>query len=300
LSANHTVFAAQDGAPATVVDTGHARHAPLTVALVRHALGGELPQRIVNTHLHSDHCGGNHALQQAGTGAGAAIPTWVPAGGWAAAHAWDQARLSYQATGQHCPRFETHGALLEGDMLRLGRADWQVLAAPGHDPDALMLFEPQTRTLLAGDALWESRLAIIFPELEDQPGFGATRATLARIEALAPRWVIPGHGAAFEDAGAALAASRARLAAFERQPERHTRHAARALTLFHMMEVAQQPRAHLEAWLVNTPICLTMARQLGVTDAAAWARALVAELLDQGLLVADSQDALHLPPLAPD
>ena len=49
-------------APA-LIDTGHAKHAARTVALVREALGGQPLARIAHTHLHSDHCGGNAALQ---------------------------------------------------------------------------------------------------------------------------------------------------------------------------------------------------------------------------------------------
>ncbi|HSI60717.1 MAG TPA: MBL fold metallo-hydrolase, partial [Ideonella sp.] len=274
LSANHIVFAGGE-APATVVDTGYARHAELTIALLAHALGGQALQRIVNTHLHSDHCGGNHALQARWSG----LQTLVPAASFGAVAQWDEAVLSYRATGQHCERFQVDGMLQPGEMLALGAARWQVLAAGGHDPDAVMLFEPQTRTLISGDALWEDRLAIIFPEIEGEPGFGPARETLARIEALRPRWVIPGHGAAFEDAGAALAASRRRLDAFERDPARHLRHAARALVMFHMMEVQQHGRAALQAWLQATPIFQRMAaRSAGPAGIPAWAADLVAGL----------------------
>ena len=66
LSSNNVVIHAAAGEPgAVLVDTGHVGHAEQTVALVRHALRGEPLARIVNTHLHSDHCGGNAALQRA-------------------------------------------------------------------------------------------------------------------------------------------------------------------------------------------------------------------------------------------
>jgi glyoxylase-like metal-dependent hydrolase (beta-lactamase superfamily II) len=198
LSANHIVFAACGDAPATIVDTGYARHAGMTLALVAHALAGRPLGRIVNTHLHSDHCGGNQALQARYGG----VETLVPAPSLDVVRAWDEERLSYRPTGQRCERFRADGAIAPGGRLRLGTADWQVHAAPGHDPDAVLLFEPQTRTLISGDALWEDRLAIIFPELYGQDGFGPARRTLALIESLAPRQVIPGHGAVFGDVAA--------------------------------------------------------------------------------------------------
>jgi glyoxylase-like metal-dependent hydrolase (beta-lactamase superfamily II) len=281
LSANHVVFAARSDAPATIVDTGYARHAGMTLALVDRALGGQPLQRIVNTHLHSDHCGGNRALQARYPG----VATFVPAPSLDVVRAWDEARLSYRPTGQLCERFQADGAITAGTTLRLGETDWQVHAAPGHDPDAVLLFEPQTRTLISGDALWEDRLAIIFPELYGEDGFGPTRRTLALIESLAPRQVVPGHGAVFGDVTTALAASRRRLDAFEKDPARHAQHAARALVMFHMMEHQQRERSAFEAWLLRTPIFGLSLRQGGASGPpGAWAHGLVGRLVDDGLL----------------
>jgi glyoxylase-like metal-dependent hydrolase (beta-lactamase superfamily II) len=291
LSANHIVFAGASDAGATVVDTGHVRHAPMTLALIDQALAGQPLRRIVNTHLHSDHCGGNAALQARHPG----VSTWVPAPSLGAVHAWDAQLLSYAPTGQQCVRFRADGGLKHDQWLSLGPARWRVLSAPGHDPDAVILFEPQTRTLIAGDALWQDRLAIIFPELEDKPGFAVTRRTLDQIEALQPRWVVPGHGSPFEDVAGALASSRQRLTAFEREPLRHVRHAARALTMFHMMECRAQDHRLLSAWLEQTPLFMRMAGQLaGPMGPASWARGLLQGLVDEGLLVRLG-DILELP-----
>lgn len=282
LSANQTVFGAADAqTPATVVDTGYASHADMTLALVDRALAGEALGRIVNTHLHSDHCGGNRALQARHTG----IRTAVPVPSLEAVRAWDEQRLTYQLTGQYCERFQADEAVVPGARIRLGPAWWEVHAAPGHDPDAVLLFEPQTRTLIAGDALWEDRLAIIFPELAGQDGFGPARRTLALIESLRPRCVVPGHGAPFGDVAAALAASRQRLDAFERAPARHANHAARALVMFHMLEHRRQGRAALAQWLLDTPI-FGMAWRAGATaePAARWAQTLLDSLVDDGVL----------------
>ncbi len=60
LSANNIVLMGPDGT--ALVDSGYHTHAAQTVALVGHALAGRPLDRLVNTHLHSDHCGGNAAL----------------------------------------------------------------------------------------------------------------------------------------------------------------------------------------------------------------------------------------------
>jgi glyoxylase-like metal-dependent hydrolase (beta-lactamase superfamily II) len=284
LSANQVVFAACGDVPATVVDTGFCTHAQQTLALVDHALGGERAGRIVNTHLHSDHCGGNRAFQDRGD-----VETWVPAGGFAAVAAWAEDALSYRSSGQACPRFRADRALQAGAGITLGEAEWTIHAAPGHDMDAVMLFEPQTRTLISGDALWEERLAIIFPELVGQDGFGPTRSTLDLIERLAPREVIPGHGRPFGDVAAALTASRERVAAFERNPERHAQHAARALLMFHLLEIRSAPAQELAEWMLGTPIYRCAAQRAGLDEAAAIRQAAdhVRKLVDDGVLLQD-------------
>jgi len=282
LSANQAVFRACGSIPATVVDTGFSAHAAQTLALIDHALGGAPLGRIVNTHLHSDHCGGNAALQARG-----GVQTWIPSPSVGAVGRWDEDALSYRLTDQPCPRFVADRALVAGASIELGEATWQVHAAPGHDMDAVMLFEPQTRTLISGDALWEQRLAIIFPELVGEDGFGPTRATLSLIERLQPRAVLPGHGRPFCDVGRALAASRERVAAFERQPERHAQHAARALLMFHLLEVREAGFIELVAWMQRTPIYRSVARRAGLDEAGAadWAGTHVRRLVDDGVLL---------------
>ena len=282
LSANQAVFRAAGAVPATVVDTGFSLHADQTLALIDHALDGAPLGRIVNTHLHSDHCGGNAALQARGE-----VETWIPSPSLPAVERWDEDALSYRLTDQPCPRFAADRVLVSGGTIALGEAAWQIHAAPGHDMDAVMLFEPQTRTLIAGDALWEQRLAIIFPELVGADGFGPTRATLSLIERLQPRAVLPGHGRPFEDVAGALAASRERVAAFERQPERHAQHAARALVMFHLLEVREAGFADLVAWMLRTPIYRTVAQRAGLdhAGATAWAATQLRRLVDEGALL---------------
>ena len=282
LSANQAVFAAHGTTPATVVDTGFSMHSEQTLALVQHALAGEPLARILNTHLHSDHCGGNAAFQDLG-----GVETWIPLQSFAAVAQWNEDALSYRLTDQPCPRFTADHALVPGERIALGAALWEIHAAPGHDMDAVMLFEPQTRTLIAGDALWEERLAIIFPELAGHDGFGPTRDTLALIERLRPSTVLPGHGRPFDDVAMALASSRERVAAFERQPERHAQHAARALLMFHMLEVRESGVADLVDWMCRTPIYRMVARRAGIDPARAtdWAGGHVRRLVDDGVLL---------------
>lgn len=250
LSANNIVFAGDEKEPAAVVDTGYVSHVDQTIALVRHALGGKPLEQIVNTHLHSDHCGGNAGLQRHWPAARIAVPH----GYQGALTPWDEAQLSYRRTGQRCEVFVPDRTLLPGTEIQLGPARWQIHSAPGHDPEAVLFFEPVERVLISGDALWQERLAIIFPELSGEAGFEAAHEALNLIEDLRPRVVLPGHGNAFTDVADAIAQSRGRLDIFARYPERHRKHAARALVMYHMLEVQQVERVQLQDWIVHTPV----------------------------------------------
>lgn len=247
LSSNNILIQGEHGT--ALVDSGYCTHAPQTLALVQAALNGRPLDLLVNTHLHSDHCGGNAALQ-------AAYPqlhTLIPPGHAPFVRDWDPQQLSYTPTGQQCPRFGFDGVLLPGTSIELGDAAWQVHAAPGHDPHSVVLFEPFSRTLLSADALWQRGFGVVFPELDGEDGFDAVAATLDVIEALQPAVVIPGHGAPFADVTDALAFARARLDAFVANPAKHLSHAAKVLLKFKLLDAQRMSRAELLAWAQGTP-----------------------------------------------
>ena len=233
LSSNNVLLFDDDG-QATIVDTGYVTHKDQTLALVRHALAGRLLARIVNTHLHSDHCGGNALLKGA---FGATIH--IPPGHADAVARWDEDELTYRATGQQCDRFVHDGVIKPGTVLRMGGMEWLAYPAPGHDPHSLVLWASAPRILISADALWSNGFGVIFPELEGESGFAEQRAMLQLIETLAPRLVIPGHGAPFTDLGAAIVRAHARLDALSASLERNARHAAKVLLKFYLLEVRQ-------------------------------------------------------------
>lgn len=279
LSSNNLLVFDADAA--TLIDSGHVRHAGQTVALLRLALGGARLTRLVNTHLHSDHCGGNAALAQAFEG----LRIIVPPGGFAAARDWDEDALSYRATAQRCARFVPDAALRTEAPLVLGGRPWDVIAAPGHDPDAVMLFDARHGLLVSGDALWENGFGVVFPELDGEPGFDDVAAVLDAIERLPVAVVVPGHGAPFTDVASALARARSRLASWRADPRRHARHAAKVLVKYHLMEEGAQPEAELAAWAAAAPLLGRLWARAGRAEADApsgWCRQLVDELVAAG------------------
>jgi glyoxylase-like metal-dependent hydrolase (beta-lactamase superfamily II) len=281
LSSNNVLLHGQ-GAGAVLVDSGHMVHGEQTVALLRQSLGGEALQALVNTHLHSDHCGGNAAVQRALGGR-----IMIPPGSWAAARAWDEDALSYRPTGQRCERFVPDAVIEPGDTLVVGRRRWQALAAPGHDPHSIILHDAEHAVVISADALWENGFGVVFPELEGEPAFDEVRLALDLIESLDARWAIPGHGAPFTDLRGALQRARRRLAAFVADPERHARHAVKVLVKYHLLEEKSQPWPAFERWFCAAALCHAVWERLGAPEGrlAAFGERIVRELADSGALV---------------
>ena len=290
LSSNNVLLTGRDHT--ALVDSGYTTHSDQTLALVGHALQGRPLDLLVNTHLHSDHCGGNFALQ-------ARYPellTMIPPGEADAVLRWDQTKLSYRATGQECPQFEFDLTLEPGTLVDLGGRAWEVHAAPGHDPHAVLLFEPVSHVLISGDALWERGFGVVFPEMWGEPSFDEVGATLDLIESLDPVCVIPGHGSAFDQVDCALATARDRLDAFVRSPEKHARHAFKVLIKFKLLDAKRIARRQLVAWLDGAAYLQQM-RQRFAPDKELWewSAELVGELTKSGAAREEGEFILDSP-----
>jgi glyoxylase-like metal-dependent hydrolase (beta-lactamase superfamily II) len=287
LSANNILFIGHHDT--ALVDTGYCSHAEQTVELLRSALQGRPLDRILNTHLHSDHCGGNAALQKAWPG----VLTAIPPGQADHVRQWNPYALSYTPTGQECPPFRAEALLTPGSCVLLGDKPWQVHAAPGHDPHSVVLFEPRSRVLISADALWENGFGVVFPELEGDDAFAEVAATLDIIEKLAPQVVIPGHGPVFADAPLAIAGARRRLEGFVRDPGKHALYAAKVLLKYKLLEWQQIRMADLTAWARATPY-FGMLRERHFPDQAEsqWLDHLADELVRSGA-ASRQGDMLH-------
>ena len=285
LSSNNILFIGRE--QTALVDSGYATHAPQTLQLVSHLLQDRPLDLLLNTHTHSDHVGGNAALQKA-----YGCRTIIPAAEAPAVRDWDEEALSYRATGQQCPRFRFDATMAAGDVLSLGDMEWQVLGAPGHDPHSLILYCPAQRILISADALWENGFGVIFPELEGEPGFDATRATLEQIAALDVRLVIPGHGAPFSDVAGALQRAFNRLDYLAADPARNAQNGIKVLVKFRLLERKRIPLAELRQWMHEVPLLATSNRMhlrmeeeaLADWTASQLVRAGVARI-EQGVLV---------------
>jgi glyoxylase-like metal-dependent hydrolase (beta-lactamase superfamily II) len=288
LSSNNILI--QGGDSAVLIDSGYCTHAEQTLALVDTTLQGQPLGLLLNTHLHSDHCGGNAALQARYP----VLHTLIPPGHAEYVRMWDAHALSYTPTGQQCPQFRMDGALQPGTEMHLGDLLWQVHAAPGHDPHSVILFEPASRTLVSADALWERGFGVVFPELDGEGAFDEVAATLDLIERLNPATVIPGHGAPFVDAPAALAFARQRLNGFVQNPAKHLQYAAKVLLKFKLLEAQRLEKEALLGWARSTPYFAAMlATHFGGQTFEAAADQLVLDLVRSGAATVEGSLVLN-------
>ncbi len=231
LSSNNIVFT--QGQQTAVVDTGYCSYAAQTLALIRSTLAERDLDLISNTHLHRDLSGGKALVQSDFSSASVLIPP----GQAAFVTDWDADALSYTPTGQSCPRFFHNLVLQPGMTVQLGDFHWEIHAAPGHDPHSVILFEPQTHTLISADALWGNGFGVVFQELEGIEAFDEVAATLDVIERLNASTVILGHGSVLTDVEAALSRARSHLYRFIEDPLGHANYGAKVLIKHKLLEL---------------------------------------------------------------
>ena len=244
LSANNVLLKGRDGN--VLIDSGYVRHVPMTLALLAtpHGLDGAPLAKLVNTHCHSDHMGGNAAIQ-----ARYRCPVMLPQGEAPLIDAWDEKALLLGYCDQRAERFRYDEIVKPGETHFWGDLEWRALAAPGHDMGALVFYNPEHRILISGDALWQNGYGFVMPSEIDPRALPATRATLEMLARLDIRTVIPGHGEPFDDVAAALERAFQRTAAFEADPLRMARHALKVVLVFALLDKQRLATAELPAYI---------------------------------------------------
>jgi glyoxylase-like metal-dependent hydrolase (beta-lactamase superfamily II) len=159
------------------------------------------PRRIVaiNTHFHLDGSGGNAAYQAAGvetvasTQTAALIAERGPALRAASAESFEDPalRARVERVAMVAPRRTFDPA--RGLTLRFGGEEVRVIyPGPAHSPDNVVVHFPARRLLFGGCMIKASGASIGYTGDAD---LGHWEAAVHSLEPLAPRVVVPGHGA---------------------------------------------------------------------------------------------------------
>jgi glyoxylase-like metal-dependent hydrolase (beta-lactamase superfamily II) len=244
LSANNVLLKSRDGH--VLIDSGYVRHVPMTLALLatHRGLGSEPLAKLVNTHCHSDHMGGNAAVARK-----YGCPIAVPEGERALIEEWDDRKLLLRYADQDAERFTVDETIAPGTAQVWGDLEWRAVAAPGHDMGALVFHNPEHGILISGDALWEYGFGFVMPPEIDPSALPAARATVEMLAGMDIRRVIPGHGEPFTDVAAALDRALQRVAGFEADPLRMVRYALKAMFVFVLLDRQRMPVAEVPAYV---------------------------------------------------
>jgi len=231
-----------------VVDSGYSSHREKTLELLAAALDREPLERLVNTHCHTDHIGGNAAIASV-----YGCRVTIPEGEVKNVEPWTPQSVWMREFDQRADPFRFDDTIAAGAAFAGGGFEWKAHAAPGHDMDALVFFEPSNRILISGDALWRDGMGLVWPVEGANPFIEAARETLAAIERLGPAIVIPGHGEPFSEVAAAIAGVRSRLEALAADPARNARHVAKVLFVFALLERGSMRAEEVPAYLASVP-----------------------------------------------
>lgn len=283
LSCNQVVLRAPGDN--VVIDSGYCTQREQTLERLAgpEGLEGEPLERLVNTHCHSDHMGGNAAIASA-----YGCRVTIPEGEVKHVRPWTAQSVWMAQFDQRADPFHFDDTLAPGDAFAAGGLEWHAHAAPGHDMDALMFFEPTRRILVSGDALWENGMGFVQPEEGANPFMEAALDTLARIEQLDPAVVIPGHGRPFGDARGAVGAVRARLEAFARDPAKNARHMVKVMFVFALLDRGGMAVDEVAGYLDRVPCYGEVAGRFLGMDAAALAAWMLADLARAGAVRIDA------------
>jgi glyoxylase-like metal-dependent hydrolase (beta-lactamase superfamily II) len=181
---------------AALIDTGMG-FVPIT-PIVRRLTA--LPLRVINTHSHFDHTGGNHEFAEIAafdTALARARQTDGERAVWAGQLDAGQFRGAPPAaldTARHAtqPYRITHW-LADGDAIDLGGRSLQVIHTPGHSADSIALLDRAHRLLLTADTFYEGPIYLTNND-SDVAGFVDSCARLAALSG-AVDWLLPSHNA---------------------------------------------------------------------------------------------------------
>ena len=157
-----------------------------------------LPVRVVNSHTHFDHVGGNAefasvlALETPYTRANQrGFPHAELAGEVAAGSFCGGPPDGADTAAFHTRAWTTARTVADGDTLDLGGRVLEILHVPGHTPDAVALLDRDHGLLWTGDSYYDGPVWLYVPETD----LDAYERSIARLTDLAPalRRLLPAH-----------------------------------------------------------------------------------------------------------
>ena len=246
LNGNHFVY---NGPEPALIDTAYSTGLAETLKALSD-LGVEpgAVKRIILTHVHSDHVGGVAPIQEA-----SGCQVWlhpISRHHIETRNSWATWWYYYD---QEARFFATHKSLEEGDTVSLGEMSFRVVHTPGHSSGMIALFEPESRILISGDALWEGDLGVMTPRIEGLDCVFRALGSLDKLAALKAEVIYPGHGGPIREVEAALEGARSRLRYYLEEPKAQGRDQIRKIIIFTLLMKGGLPAGSLFDNIMEAP-----------------------------------------------
>jgi glyoxylase-like metal-dependent hydrolase (beta-lactamase superfamily II) len=156
------------------------------------------PIKVLNSHSHFDHIGGNHQFDNI-----LSIATdFSIKNSQGASHEVVKLEVSDEALCDGLPKgvnrkkhkilpYQITQKIKPGDVLDLGTRQLEVLLIPGHTDDSIALLDKKAGLLWTGDSFYEGPIWLYFPETD----LAKYQASLARLVELSPKLtaLFPAH-----------------------------------------------------------------------------------------------------------
>jgi glyoxylase-like metal-dependent hydrolase (beta-lactamase superfamily II) len=282
LNGNH--FACVAGDEIVLIDTGYLPYFPRTEELLA-GVGIRLDRvrRIVCTHSHCDHIGGNAKIQAATECRIAMHPIQKriidDRDDWAT---W--ARY-YEHEAEF---FRVNETIREGDELALGLLRFQVLHVPGHAPGMLALYEPRLKILLPSDAVWDGDVGVLNTHVEGTIAPWLALDSVRRLAALDVKTIYPGHGPAITDPARAFERAIQKVERLIEDRRALGWDQLKKMTLYFLLMRGAVPHEQLFPRLMATPWFMDPIRRYLGGDAEVCYRQMLNDFLQRGLVVLDA------------
>jgi len=153
-------------------------------------------KRIINTHYHFDHIGGN------GYFTGAEI--WIHEADAPVLENGDKETSVAEFFGGNMHKMKVSRKLKDGEKFNLGNTEFEIVHVPGHTPGSICLYDKKQKLLITGDTVFSNGVGRTDLDGGD---FEQLKNSLAKLSKMDIQKILPGHGPVVEKDGAKLIAS---------------------------------------------------------------------------------------------
>lgn len=223
----NSVLIQGDGPPA-LVDSGHLFYQDETLSLIRQAgVEPETIGQIATTHCHCDHHGANKrlkALSGATIGMGPLTAEWFATG--------EKHLTWFEQLSQDADVAPADLIYSDGDTIHLSGMPFEVHSLPGHAPDSIGFYQPDTRVLICADALWENDISMLHTAVHGIGIIDDAEMAVRKIMEIDPLITIPGHGGLIKDVQQSGEQALRRIERFRQDPGHQAWHITRRFVMY--------------------------------------------------------------------